>query len=95
MKNLPKLRVAREGREGREAQVNLSVEPMQRTDKLGVSGQDRSFASRKHPRYYKSYAVTPSNEDSSSAVEVSITGESAVRSRVPVSEGLIEFNGKS
>jgi hypothetical protein len=27
----------------------------------------RSFASRKHPRYYKSYAVTPNNESRSLA----------------------------
>ena len=26
---------------------------------------DRQFASRKHPRYYKSFAVTPSNDDRS------------------------------
>ncbi len=58
---------------------------MQRTDKVQSTHQERSFASRKHPRYYKSYAVTPSNDDSSSAADVSIAGESAVRSRVPVS----------
>lgn len=26
---------------------------------------ERQFATRKHPRYYKSFAVTPSNDDRS------------------------------
>lgn len=40
-------------------------------------GAERRFATRKHPRYYKSYAVTPSNDDRSyvdSEVQSKFTG---------------------
>lgn len=52
--------------------MHSSVEPMQKVDKTH-SQYERSFQSRKHPRYYKSYAMTPSNDESSVA-EVSLTG---------------------
>ena len=55
--------------------------------------QDRSFATRKHPRYYKSYAVTPSNDDSSLA-EMTMGGEEMIKSKIPVSEGLQDFGMK-
>lgn len=59
---------------------------MQKVDKTH-SLYDRSFQSRKRPRYYKSYAMTPSN-DESSVVEASLAGEEVVKTRIPVSEGL-------
>lgn len=54
---------------------------------------DRGFATRKHPRYYKSHAMTPSNEDGASSNQGPSEKDSLVRSRIPVSEGLMEFNG--
>ena len=73
--------------------MHASVEPIQRPEKAQTSMQDRSFATRKHPRYYKSYAVTPSNDDSS-LQDMSMGGEDVIRSRIPVSEGLQDFSGK-
>lgn len=64
---------------------------MQRMDKANPK-EERAFASRKHPRYYKSYAMTPSNDESSLA-DLSVTGEDVVRRKIPVSEGLQDFSG--
>jgi len=47
---------------------------MQKLEKAQPNPHERSFATRKNPRYYyKSYAVTPS-VDESSIVDASITG---------------------
>lgn len=50
----------------------------------------RSFASRKHPRYYKSYAIT-SNNDSRTLMSQQ-TNDRNQQGSVPVSEGLKDFN---
>jgi rubrerythrin len=85
LKNLPKLRVSR------DSHLHSSVEPMQRAEKTHGSMYERNFATRKHPRYYKSYAVTPSNDDSS--LQDASVGEDLVRPKIPVSEGLQDFSG--
>jgi hypothetical protein len=46
---------------------------MQKLEKAQPNPHERSFATRKNPRYYKSYAVTPS-VDESSIVDASIAG---------------------
>ena len=46
---------------------------MQKIDKTQPNPHERAFVSRKNPRYYKSYAVTPSNDDSS-LVDASLIG---------------------
>lgn len=45
---------------------------MPRPEKSFSRDVDRGFASRKHPRYYKSYAITPSNDESSLAGDPSM-----------------------
>ncbi len=50
----------------------------------------RSFASRKHPRYYKSYAIT-SNNDSRTLMSQQ-TNDRNQQGFVPVSDGLKDFN---
>jgi len=51
----------------------------------------RSFASRKNPRYYKSYAVTPNNLQSG-AQHYNVIRDSNHYGSIPVSEGLKDFN---
>jgi hypothetical protein len=66
---------------------------MQRAEKSYSRDVERGFAARKHPRYYKSYAMTPSNDESSLVGEASQAAESIVKSRIPVSKGMQDFKG--
>lgn len=50
----------------------------------------RSFASRKHPRYYKSYGMTPRNNDRT--VSSQQTTEILQDGVVPVSETMKAFD---